>query len=169
MLLRSASSSCSRSVVSPAWCRQAGADAVLHDTYYVVATSTMCWPGAMFGIFAGFYLLGREDDRHQYPEQPQDPFWLPSSASTSPSPAATSRLAGCRAGSGLSAGVHRLNMVSTIGRSSAQPAPSLRLRALPAPTPARSGADNPWGEGATTLECRCLTRLSPFNELPHFR
>ena len=56
----------------------AGADAVLHDTYYVVAHFHYVLSlGAMFGIFAGFYYWVAKITGHQYPEQlGKIHFWL---------------------------------------------------------------------------------------------
>jgi len=151
----------------------AGVDAVLHDTYYVVAHFHYVLSlGSVFGVFAGFYYWIGKISGHQYPEHMgKIHFWL--------------TFVGVNLTFfpqhflGLSGMPRRIpdypdayapwNMISSIGAFIAGASAIYFMLVLyktfksPATCPA-----NPWGEGATTLE---WTQTSPppfhtYNELP---
>jgi len=154
----------------------AGADAVLHDTYYVVAHFHYVLSlGAMFGIFAGFYYWVAKITGHQYPEQlGKIHFWLTFvGVNLTFFPQHFLGLAGMpRRIPDYPLEYAGWNFVSSIGSFIAGASAVFfiyvlyRTFANKEPVP-----DNPWGEGAGTLE---WTVSSPppfhtFNELPRFR
>ena len=154
----------------------AGVDYALHDTYYVVGhfhyTMSM---GALFGIFAGFYYwIGKMSGR-KYPEAlGKLHFWLTFiGVNIIFFPMHFSGLAGMpRRIPDYPDAYAGWNMVSSIGSYVTAAATVLfiyiAIRTLVA---GQKCDDNPWGEGATTLE---WTLSSPppfhqFNELPRIK
>jgi cytochrome c oxidase subunit 1 len=154
----------------------AGVDMILHDTYYVVAHFHYVLSlGAVFGIFAGFYYWVGKMTGHQYPERlGKIHFWftfigvnvtffpqhfLGASGMPRRIPDYPDAFAGW-------------NLVSSIGALISAASVVLFLYILYRTfTSKERCADNPWGEGATTLE---WTVSSPppfhtFNELPQVR
>ena len=154
----------------------AGVDYALHDTYYVVAHfHYVLSMGAMFAIFAGFYYwIGKMSGR-QYPETlGKIHFWITLIAvNVTFFPMHFSGLAGMpRRIPDYPDAFAGWNMVSSIGAYFGAFAALLFLfilfRTL---TAGAKCADNPWGEGATTLE---WTQSSPppfhtYEELPQVR
>ena len=154
----------------------AGVDAALHDTYYVVAhfhyTLSM---GALFGIFTGFYYwIGKMSGR-QYPEKlGKIHFWMTFIAvNITFFPQHFSGLAGMpRRIPDYPDAFAAWNMISSLGAFMGFIATLLFFYIIWRTfTSGEKCADNPWGEGATTLE---WTVASPppfhtFNELPQVR
>jgi cytochrome c oxidase subunit 1 len=154
----------------------AGIDNALHDTYYVVGhfhyTMSM---GALFGIFAGFYYwIGKMSGR-KYPEAlGKLHFWLTFiSVNLIFFPMHFAGLAGMpRRIPDYPDAYAGWNMVSSIGSYVAVAAALLFLYiAIRTLVAGPRCEDNPWGEGATTLE---WTLSSPppfhqFNELPRIK
>jgi cytochrome c oxidase subunit 1 len=149
---------------------------VLHDTYYVVAHFHYVLSlGALFGIFAGFYYWVGKITGHQYPEQlGKIHFWLTFiGVNLTFFPQHFLGLAGMpRRIPDYPVEFAGWNFVSSIGSYIAGASAVFfiyvlyRTFANKEPVP-----DNPWGEGAGTLE---WTVSSPppvhtFNELPRFR
>jgi cytochrome c oxidase subunit 1 len=154
----------------------AGADAVLHDTYYVVAHFHYVLSlGAMFGIFAGFYYWVGKMSGHQYPEQlGKIHFWLTFlGVNLAFFPQHFLGLAGMpRRIADYPDAYTGWNMVSSIGAYiSAASAVFFFYVLYRTFVTGEKAADNYWGEGATTLEWS-LSSPPPFhtfNELPRFR
>ena len=154
----------------------AGVDYVLHDTYYVVAHfHYVLSMGAMFAIFAGFYYwIGKMCGR-QYPETlGKIHFWITLiGVNITFFPMHFSGLAGMpRRIPDYPDAFAGWNMVSSIGAWISGFAALLFLfilfRTL---TSGEKCADNPWGEGATTLE---WSHSSPppfhtYDQLPQVR
>jgi cytochrome c oxidase subunit 1 len=154
----------------------AGADAVLHDTYYVVAHFHYVLSlGAMFGIFAGFYYWVGKMSGHQYPEQlGKIHFWLTFlGVNLTFFPQHFVGLAGMpRRISDYPDVYAGWNMISSIGSYIAAASAVFFFYVLYRTFfGGEKAADNYWGEGATTLEWS-LSSPPPFhtfNELPRFR
>jgi cytochrome c oxidase subunit 1 len=151
----------------------AGMDAALHDTYYVVAHFHYVLSlGAMFGIFAGFYYWFGKMSGHQYDETlGKIHFWLTFvGVNLAFFPQHFLGLAGMpRRIPDYPDAFWGWNMVSSVGAFIAGASAIFFMyvvyRAFAA---GEKCADNPWGEGATTLE---WTVSSPppfhtFEELP---
>jgi cytochrome c oxidase subunit I len=154
----------------------AGADAVLHDTYYVVAHFHYVLSlGAMFGIFAGFYYWVGKMSGRQYPENlGKIHFWLTFvGVNLAFFPQHFLGLSGMpRRIADYPAAFTGWNMVSSVGAFiSAASAVFFIYVCYRTFWAGERAADNYWGEGAQTLE---WTVSSPppfhtFNELPRFR
>ena len=155
----------------------AGVDYALHDTYYVVAhLHYVLSTGALFGIFAGLLLLVRQNERASVQRGiRQDPIsGSPSSASTSrSSPSISWVWRGMpRRIADYPDAFAGWNMVSSIGAYISGLAALWFLFVLFHTLSAgKKCADNPWGEGATSLE---WTIASPapfhtFERLPQVR
>jgi cytochrome c oxidase subunit 1 len=154
----------------------AGVDIALHDTYYVVAhfhyTLSM---GALFGIFTGIYYWIGKMSGHQYPEKlGRIHFWLTFIAvNITFFPMHFSGLAGMpRRIPDYPNAFAGWNFVSSVGAFLAGISALLFIYVMWRTfTAGEKCPDNPWGEGATTLE---WTVSSPppfhtFNELPQVR
>ncbi len=154
----------------------AGMDSVVHDTYYVVAhfhyTLSM---GALFGIFAGYYYwIGKMSGRQYDEKLGKIHFWLTFvSVNLTFFPMHFAGLAGMpRRIPDYPDAFWGWNMISSVGAFLG--AVSALLFVYIAWKAFRSGEkcpDNPWGEGATTLE---WTVSSPppfhtFEKLPEVR
>lgn len=154
----------------------AGADIVLHDTYYVVAHFHYVLSlGAMFGIFAGFYYwIGKMSGR-QYPERlGQIHFWLTFvGVNLAFFPQHFLGLAGMpRRIADYPDAYAGWNMVSSVGAFIAGASAIFFMYVIYRTFAAGAqAADNPWGEGATTLEWSVSSPppFHTFNELPRFR
>jgi heme/copper-type cytochrome/quinol oxidase subunit 1 len=154
----------------------AGADQVLHDTYYVVAHFHYVLSlGAMFGIFAGFYYWVGKMTGHQYPEPlGKIHFWLTFvGVNLTFFPQHFLGLAGMpRRIPDYPDAYAGWNMLSSVGAFIGGASAIFFIYVLYKTFSAKEQcADNPWGEGATTLE---WTVASPppfhtFNELPQLR
>jgi cytochrome c oxidase subunit 1 len=154
----------------------AGVDTVMHDTYYVVAHFHYVLSlGAVFAIFAGFYYwIGKMSGR-QYPEgMARVHFWLTFvGVNLTFFPMHFLGLAGMpRRIPDYTTAFAGWNMIASIGAFiSAASAFYFLLVVWRTFSAGAKVADNPWGEGATTLE---WTVSSPppfhtFNELPQVR
>ncbi len=154
----------------------AGVDAVLHDTYYVVAHFHYVLSlGAVFGIFAGFYYWIGKMTGHQYPEHlGRIHFWITFiGVNLAFFPQHFLGLAGMpRRIPDYPDAFAGWNMLSSIGAFIAGLGTLFFIYVLYRTfTSEAKCADNPWGEGATTLE---WTVSSPppfhtFEELPQVR
>ncbi|MCB1993193.1 MAG: cbb3-type cytochrome c oxidase subunit I, partial [Geminicoccaceae bacterium] len=154
----------------------AGVDAVLHDTYYVVAHFHYVLSlGAVFGIFAGFYYWIGKMSGHQYPEHMgKIHFWLTFvGVNLAFFPQHFLGLAGMpRRIPDYPDAFSGWNMISSIGAFIAGASALYFMLVLYRTFTSKAEcADNPWGEGATTLE---WTVSSPppfhtFEELPQVR
>ncbi|SIS38499.1 cytochrome c oxidase subunit I [Insolitispirillum peregrinum] len=135
----------------------AGVDVSLHDTYYVVAHFHYVLSlGAVFGIFGGFYYWIGKMSGHQYPEgMAKVQFWLMFiGVNMTFFPMHFLGLSGMpRRIPDYPDAFAAWNMVSSIGSYLGAASALLFLvvvyRTFRSPA---SVADNPWGEGATTLE-----------------
>jgi cytochrome c oxidase subunit 1 len=151
----------------------AGMDAVLHDTYYVVAHFHYVLSlGAMFGIFAGFYYwIGKMSGRQYDESLGRIHFWLTFiGVNLTFFPQHFLGLAGMpRRIPDYPDAYAGWNMVSSVGSYiAAASAVFFIYVAWRTFTAGEKCPDNPWGEGATTLE---WTVSSPppfhtFEELP---
>jgi len=151
----------------------AGMDQVLHDTYYVVAHFHYVLSlGAVFGIFAGFYYWVGKMTGKQYPETlGKIHFWLTFvGVNLTFFPQHFLGLAGMpRRIPDYPDAYAGWNMLSSLGAFISAASALFFLYVLYRTfTSQERCADNPWGEGATTLE---WTVSSPppfhtFNELP---
>ncbi len=151
----------------------AGMDQVLHDTYYVVAHFHYVLSlGAVFGIFAGFYYWIGKMTGKQYPEfLGKVHFWLTFvGVNLTFFPQHFLGLAGMpRRIPDYPDAYAGWNMLSSIGAFISAASAVFFLYVLYRTFTSRERcADNPWGEGATTLE---WTVSSPppfhtYNELP---
>jgi len=154
----------------------AGVDTVLHDTYYVVAHFHYVLSlGAVFAIFAGFYYWVGKMTGHQYPERMgKIHFWLTFvGVNLAFFPQHFLGLAGMpRRIPDYPDAFAGWNMVSSIGSYIAAASAVYFLYVLYKTFASTERvADNPWGEGADTLE---WTVSSPppfhtFNELPQVK
>src|SRR5918994_4590008 len=154
----------------------AGLDRALHDTYYVIAHFHYVLSlGAMFTIFAGFYYwLGKMSGR-QYPESlGKLHFWLTFiGVNLTFFPMHFLGVAGMpRRIPDYPDAFTGWNMVASVGALISAASVLVFFYLLYKTfTSGAKAADNPWGEGATTLE---WTVPSPppfhtFNELPQVR
>jgi heme/copper-type cytochrome/quinol oxidase subunit 1 len=151
----------------------AGMDHVLHDTYYVVAHFHYVLSiGAVFGIFAGFYYWVGKMTGRQYPEMlGKIHFWLSFiGINLTFFPQHFLGLAGMpRRIPDYPDAFAAWNMISSVGAFIGGASALFFFYVLYRTfTSTERCADNPWGEGATTLE---WTVSSPppfhtFNELP---
>ncbi|MDX6751095.1 cytochrome c oxidase subunit I [Geminicoccaceae bacterium 1502E] len=151
----------------------AGMDQVVHDTYYVVAHFHYVLSlGAVFGVFAGFYYWVGKMSGRQYPESlGKIHFWLTFiGVNLTFFPQHFLGLAGMpRRIPDYPDAYAGWNMVSSVGAFIAGASAVFFLYVLYRTfVTGPKCADNPWGEGATTLE---WTVSSPppfhtFNELP---
>jgi cytochrome c oxidase subunit 1 len=154
----------------------AGVDIALHDTYYVVAHFHYVLSlGAMFTIFAGFYYwIGKMSGR-QYPENlGQWHFWLTFiGVNLTFFPMHFLGLAGMpRRIPDYPDAFAGWNMVASIGAFITLAATVLFFYLLWRTfTSGEKAADNPWGEGATTLEWSVSSPppFHTFNELPQVK
>jgi cytochrome c oxidase subunit 1 len=154
----------------------AGVDIALHDTYYVVAHFHYVLSlGAMFTIFAGFYYwIGKMSGR-QYPENlGQWHFWLTFiGVNLTFFPMHFLGLAGMpRRIPDYPDAFAGWNMVASIGAFITLAATVLFFYVLWRTfTSGEKAADNPWGEGATTLEWSVSSPppFHTFNELPQVK
>ena len=154
----------------------AGVDYVLHDTYYVVAHfHYVLSMGAMFAIFAGFYYWVGKMSGRQYPETlGKIHFWITLiGVNVTFFPMHFSGLAGMpRRIPDYPDAFAGWNMVSSVGAWISGFAALLFLYILfRTLTSGEKCADNPWGEGATTLE---WSHSSPppfhtYDQLPQVR
>ena len=154
----------------------AGITTVLHDTYYVVAHFHYVLSlGAVFAIFAGFYYWVGKMTGHQYPERMgKIHFWLTFvGVNLTFFPQHFLGLAGMpRRIPDYPDAYAGWNMVSSIGSYIAAASAVYFLYVLYKTfTSSEKCADNPWGQGADTLE---WTVSSPppfhtFNELPQVK
>ncbi|MCH8139258.1 MAG: cytochrome c oxidase subunit I [Proteobacteria bacterium] len=154
----------------------AGLDVAMHDTYYVVGHFHYVMSiGALFGVFAGFYYwIGKMSGR-QYPETlGKIQFWtMFIGVNVTLIPMHFLGLAGMpRRIPDYPDAFAGWNMISSIGSYIAAASAVLFvyivIRTLRA---GEKAADNPWGEGATTLEWT-LSSPPPFHtyeELPRIR
>jgi cytochrome c oxidase subunit 1 len=154
----------------------AGMDIALHETYYVVGHFHYTMSiGALFGVFAGFYYwIGKMSGR-QYPETlGKIQFWIMFiGVNLTLFPMHFSGLAGMpRRVPDYPDAFAQWNMISSIGSYVAAASALLFvyivIRTLSA---GERIAENPWGEGATTLEWT-LSSPPPFHtyeELPRIR
>ena len=152
----------------------AGIDTALHDTYYVVGhfhyTMSM---GALFSIFAGFYYwFGKMSGRSYDEALGKLQFWtLFIGVNLTFFPMHFSGLAGMpRRYVDYPDAFAGWNMVSSWGAYLSAASAALFLWiVLRAFTSGEKCADNPWGEGATTLEWKCASPppFHTYDELPH--
>ena len=151
----------------------AGVDTALHDTYYVVGhfhyTMSM---GALFSIFAGiYYWFGKMTGRSYNETLGKVQFWtLFVGVNLTFFPMHFSGLAGMpRRYVDYPDAFEGWNMVSSWGAYlSAASAILFLYIVFRAFTAGEKCADNPWGEGATTLEWRCASPppFHTYEELP---
>jgi cytochrome c oxidase subunit 1 len=151
----------------------AGVDAALHDTYYVVAHFHYVLSlGALFGVFAGFYYWFGKMSGRQYDETlGKIHFWLTFvGVNLAFFPQHFLGLAGMpRRIPDYPDAYAGWNMLSSLGAFIAGASAIFFMYVVyRAFTAGEKAADNPWGEGATTLE---WTVSSPppfhtFEELP---
>jgi cytochrome c oxidase subunit 1 len=151
----------------------AGVDVALHDTYYVVAHFHYVLSlGAMFTIFAGIYYWSGKMSGRQYPEHlGKIHFWMTFiGVNLAFFPQHFLGLAGMpRRIPDYPDAYAGWNMISSIGAFiSAASAVFFVYIMIRTFTSGEKCADNPWGEGADTLE---WTVSSPppfhtFNDLP---
>jgi heme/copper-type cytochrome/quinol oxidase subunit 1 len=132
-------------------------DAALHDTYYVVAHFHYVLSlGAMFGIFAGFYYWFGKMSGRQYDETlGKIHFWLTFiGVNLAFFPQHFLGLAGMpRRIPDYPDAYAGWNMISSIGAYIAGASAIFFMYVVyRAFTAGEKAADNPWGEGATTLE-----------------
>jgi len=154
----------------------AGMDAVLHDTYYVVAHFHYVLSlGAVFAVFAGFYYWVGKITGRQYDEaMGRIHFWLTFvGVNLTFFPQHFLGLAGMpRRIPDYPDAYAGWNMISSIGAFIAGASAIYFCYVLYKTfTFGKKCPDNPWGEGATTLE---WTQTSPppfhtYNELPQVR
>ena len=154
----------------------ASLDIAMHDTYYVVAHFHYTMSiGALFGVFAGFYYWFGKMSGRQYPETlGKIQFWtMFIGVNVTLIPMHFLGLAGMpRRIPDYPDAFAGWNLISSIGTYIA--AASAVLFVYIVIRTLRSGekaADNPWGDGATTLEWT-LTSPPPFHtyeELPRIR
>ncbi|MFW5698831.1 MAG: cytochrome c oxidase subunit I [Planctomycetota bacterium] len=154
----------------------AGVDTVLHDTYYVVAHFHYVLSlGAVFAIFCGFYYWVGKMTGHQYPEHMgKIHFWLTFvGVNLAFFPQHFLGLAGMpRRIPDYPDAYAGWNMISSIGAYIAALSALYFVYVLYRTfTSTERVADNPWGQGADTLE---WTVSSPppfhtFNELPQIK
>jgi len=157
-------------------CANAGIDYSIHNTYYIVAHFHYVLSlGAVFSIFAGFYYWIAKMSGKQYPEfWGKVHFWLTFiGVNLVFFPQHFLGLSGMpRRYPDYPAAFAGWNYVSSIGAYISGVAMLVFLYVcLKTFTSREKAADNPWGEGATTLE---WTQSSPpayhtFTELPRFR
>ena len=154
----------------------AGLDVAMHDTYYVVGHFHYVMSiGALFGVFAGFYYwIGKMSGR-QYPETlGKIQFWtMFVGVNVTLIPMHFLGLAGMpRRIPDYPDAFAGWNMVSSIGSFIAAASAALFVYIVVHTLRAgEKAADNPWGEGATTLEWT-LSSPPPFHtyeELPRIR
>ncbi len=154
----------------------AGMDVALHETYYVVGHFHYVMSiGALFGVFAGFYYWFGKMSGRQYPETlGKIQFWIMFvGVNITLFPMHFSGLAGMpRRVPDYPDAFAQWNMISSIGSFIAAASALLFvyivIRTLSA---GERVAENPWGEGATTLEWT-LSSPPPFHtyeELPRIR
>ena len=154
----------------------AGVDVALHDTYYVVAHfHYVLSMGALFGIFAAFYYwIGKMSGRQYNETFGQIHFWLTFiSVNITFFPQHFLGLAGMpRRIADYPDAFAGWNMVSSIGSYlSAAAAIFFVFIVFHTLSAGRKCADNPWGEGATSLEWG-QTSPPPFHtyeELPQIK
>ncbi len=154
----------------------AGIDTALHDTYYVVGhfhyTMSM---GALFSIFAGiYYWIGKMSGRHYDEFLGKVQFWtLFIGVNLTFFPMHFSGLAGMpRRYVDYPDAFAGWNMVSSWGAYlSAFSAVLFLFIMFRTFTAGRRCEDNPWGEGATTLEWQCASPppFHTYEELPRIK
>jgi cytochrome c oxidase subunit 1 len=135
----------------------AGVDSALHDTYYVVAHFHYVLSlGAVFAIFAGFYYWIGKMSGHQYPEKMgKIHFWLTFvGVNLAFFPQHFLGLAGMpRRIPDYPDAFTGWNVVSSVGAFIAGASAVYFVFVLVATFRSKQVAgDNPWGQGATTLE-----------------
>ncbi len=145
----------------------AGVDAALHDTYYVVAHFHYVLSlGAVFGIFAGFYYwIGKMSGRQYDEKLGQIHFWLTFiGVNLAFFPQHFLGLAGMpRRIPDYPDAFAGWNMVSSIGAFIAAGSAFFFMYVIYRTfTAGEKCPDNPWGEGATTLEWT-LSSPPPFH------
>ena len=151
----------------------AGVDAVMHDTYYVVAHFHYVLSlGAVFGVFAGFYYWVAKMTGHQYNERlGQIHFWMTFvGVNLAFFPQHFLGLAGMpRRIPDYPDAFAGWNMVSSVGAFIAGASAVFFVYVLWDMFRSKEHvADNPWGEGATTLEWSVSSPppFHTFEELP---
>ncbi len=154
----------------------AGVDTALHDTYYVVGhfhyTMSM---GALFSIFAGiYYWIGKMSGRRYNEFLGKIQFWtLFVGVNLTFFPMHFSGLAGMpRRYVDYPDAFSGWNMVSSWGAYLSAASALLFLYIMFRTfTAGEKCADNPWGEGATTLEWQCASPppFHTYEELPQIR
>ncbi|HMR30951.1 MAG TPA: cytochrome c oxidase subunit I [Geminicoccaceae bacterium] len=151
----------------------AGVDAAMHDTYYVVAHFHYVLSlGAVFGVFAGFYYWVAKMTGHQYNERlGQIHFWMTFvGVNLAFFPQHFLGLAGMpRRIPDYPDAFAGWNMVSSIGAFIAGASAFFFIYVLWDMFRSKEHvADNPWGEGATTLEWSVSSPppFHTFEELP---
>ncbi len=154
----------------------AGVDAALHDTYYVVAHFHYVLSlGAMFGIFMGFYYWVGKMTGHQYDEGlGKVHFWLTFiGVNLTFFPMHFAGLSGMpRRIPDYPDAFAGWNMLASVGSFIAAASAVFFIYVLYRTfTAGRACAPNPWGEGATTLEWSVASPppFHTFEELPQVR